>query len=92
MKRALITEYELPDGLKIKSLRQKSGGRKWAVTCSFGFVLNNRGEMELDHQPSNRDNGFLLRCRFDSADDAYQVWERYRAANDSAAEPETKKE
>jgi hypothetical protein len=52
-------------------------GRKWAV-CLGGNVLNKEGEWEWEPQPSSRDDDFFKRCRFDSAEEAYQFFLQQR--------------
>jgi hypothetical protein len=44
-------------------------GVKWAVRKS-GTVLTNEGDWEYESSPSNRDDDFYTRCRFDSLEEA----------------------
>lgn len=41
------------------------GKRKWAVRSDHDY-LNKNGEWEYEPQPSNRNEEFLARCRFQS--------------------------
>jgi hypothetical protein len=47
------------------------GGDNWAVTRT-GDCLNKDGEWEWEPSPSNRDDAFLVRCRF-NIDDALRM-------------------
>lgn len=40
------------------------GDESWAIKHN-GFCLNRDGEWEWEPSPSNRDDAFLLRCRYD---------------------------
>ncbi|EZP51418.1 hypothetical protein [Delftia sp. RIT313] len=54
---------------RIERVAQSRGGFKWAVR-EFGEVLNLEGEWESEPSPSARDDEFLMRCRFDTAQQA----------------------
>lgn len=54
---------------RVERVAQSRGGFKWAVR-EFGEVLNLGGEWESEPSPSARDDAFLLRCRFDTAQQA----------------------
>lgn len=74
MKHAEISAYRLPDGTRIERVEQTRGGGKWAVRIN-GNCLATTGEWELEPMPSGRDDSFLSRCRFNSAEEAYSAWE-----------------
>ena len=74
MKLATISAYALPDGMTIEMASQRNGAVKWVVRNSVG-CLNRDGEFEYEPMPSSRDDDFLARCRFDTPEEAYQVWE-----------------
>lgn len=73
MIQAEISAYDLPDGSRIERCKQFNGTYKWAVR-KFGGCMNHKGGVELEPQLSNRSNEFLARCRFDSAEKAYETW------------------
>jgi hypothetical protein len=67
-----ITSYivqEDKDGVRILIERRSAVGaerERWAVTNGWGDVLNHRFRWEREPMPSNRDEEFLERARFDS--------------------------
>lgn len=75
MELATVCAYVLPDGARIELTSKPDDDPKWAVR-TMGGCLNKMGHIEYEPQPSSRDAGFLDRCRFDSAKEAYQAWER----------------
>ena len=77
MKHATISAYRLPWGMRIEAVEQLRGDVKWAVRSGDGSCMNRSGEMEVEPMPSNRDAEFMARCRFDTAEEAYEVWEKY---------------
>ena len=74
-----IAAYALGE-LRIERCLQRDGSFKWAVRLR-GDVLNKQGEWEFEPRHSGRDDGFIERCRFDSA----------RAAIDAALSATTPK-
>lgn len=74
MLKAVIAAYELPDESRIELCVQRNGTHKWAVRRGCA-CLNSDGEFEFEPTPSGRDDDFLTRCRFESAEAAYQAWE-----------------
>ena len=76
MKQAVISSYELPGGAHIMRMRQKNGTYKWAVKDGEHKSLSKKGFYAYEPMPSNRTPDFLEHCRFDSAEDAYAVWEK----------------
>lgn len=79
MKHAEICAYELPGEVRIERATQRDGRHKWAVRRA-GSCLNRDSEFEYEPLPSSRDDEFLARCRFDSAESAYAAWESYEAS------------
>jgi len=47
----------------------------WAVKDG-NYCLNKDGEWEYEPMPSSRDEGFLKRCRFESAEEALSFCEQ----------------
>lgn len=47
-------------------------GIKWAV-CDKGLCLTQSGDWEWEPWPSERDDDFLARCRFNSFDEAFNA-------------------
>lgn len=73
---AEIAAYALPapgagpiDQIRIERVRQMNGAALWAVRFR-GDVLNKSGEWEWEPMPSGRDDDFLARARFDTAEEA----------------------
>jgi len=72
---AVVAAYALPaparahDEIRIERARQMSGPDLWAVRYR-GDVLNKQGEWEWEPMPSGRDDAFLGRTRFATADEA----------------------
>ena len=60
------------DGIKIE-LR---GENSWAIYDS-GMVLNVDGILEWEPSPSNRDEEFIKRTRFESPESALDVYKKY---------------
>lgn len=74
MKLATVCAYRLPCDAKIEEVQQRTGASLWAVRRS-GACLNNEGQWEYEPMPSSRDNDFLARCRWPTAESAYEAWE-----------------
>lgn len=55
----------------------------WAVRLR-GYVMNRRGEFEYEPIPSDRNEAFTKRCRFETMDEAISV---YRAAHPERNNP-----
>jgi hypothetical protein len=72
--------YLLEDdsGHNIIVLDLTSWGEKtsWAIRSITG-CLNKNGEWEYEPSPSNRDEEFLKRCRWDSAEEALEFWNNH---------------
>ena len=72
---AKIGAYLLPGDATIDRVSQREGDDRWAVR-RHGNCLNQQGEWEFEPTPSDRDDDFLARCRFATAEAAYVVWAR----------------
>jgi hypothetical protein len=76
-----IDAYYMPttkpygDEVKVQRSRQLDGSEKWAVR-KLGECLNKQGEWEWEPMPSSRDDEFIARCRFDSAQEAIDAARR----------------
>lgn len=74
---AVVTKYTIDgdprqlgsDDIHIERAKQIYGPAKWAVR-RMGECLNKSGEWEWEPMPSSRDDEFLERCRFASAEEA----------------------
>jgi len=89
---AVIAAYALPapdgrqiDEIRIERARQMDGGALWAVRFR-GDVLNKNGEWEWEPMPSGRDEDFLARARFDTAEEAIAAAIRGAAASTGRGE------
>ena len=76
---AVISSYAIPvsdkryaDEILIQRSRQIEGPPLWAVRLN-GDCLNKSGEWEWEPMPSSRDDEFLDRCRFPTAQEAIQA-------------------
>ena len=66
-----ILVYDAGAGVEIVSVKQKQGASLWAVR--FGQnVLSKTGQWEWEPMPSNRNENFLSRCRFATAQEALE--------------------
>lgn len=74
----IVDAYAFPtadlyaDEIKIQRTRQIEGPALWKV-MDKGNCLNKSGEWEWEPMPSSRDDEFLARCRFDTADEAIRA-------------------
>jgi len=66
-------------------------GVKWAVLRG-PLALNNEGEWEFEPMPSNRDDEYYKRCRYDTLDDAIAAYENRKPDIQLKHETKTKKE
>lgn len=57
---------ETETSIRIELTTFEKGNRTFAVRTPGGECLNKNGEWEHEPLPSNRDEQFLERCRFDS--------------------------
>jgi hypothetical protein len=58
---------------------------KWAVK-DVGSVLNKEDEWEYEPSPSNRDDDFIKRCRYDSAEEALVAFETWFNKQDTSTQ------
>lgn len=72
----VISAYALPGDGQIERCSQCNGTFKWAIRRS-GSCMNNEGEWEFEPMPSSRDDEFMARCRYESAESAYAAWVRF---------------
>ncbi len=72
----IVDAYAFPsatqfgDEIKVQRTRQIEGPALWKVVDGKGNCLNKSGEWEWEPMPSSRDDEFLSRCRFPTADAA----------------------
>lgn len=52
-------------------------GARWTVR-RHGYCLNREAEWEYEPMPSSRDDEFFGRCRFDSLEEAVEMWNKCR--------------
>jgi hypothetical protein len=69
---AMPPKRPLDSGVKIQRARQLEGPDLWAVRYSSD-CLNKSGEWEWEPMPSSRDDAFIARCRFATADEAIRA-------------------
>lgn len=60
----------------IARYRQREGPDKWVVQSNSN-VLNKDGEWEWEPRPSSRDDAYLARCRFDTAEEALAAYIKF---------------
>lgn len=71
------------DAVRVEAAQQMYGPDLWAVR-RHGNCLNKQGEWEWEPMPSSRDDEFMARCRFASAQEAIDA---AMAAQPSTATP-----
>lgn len=64
-----ITAYSVGE-LKVERARQLAGADLWAVRDGSDYCLDKWGNWEWEPMPSSRDDKFLNRCRFATAEEA----------------------
>lgn len=75
----IVDSYAFPcadpfgDEIKVQRARQTKGPALWKVLDGRGNCLNKRGEWEWEPMPSSRDDDFLARCRFETAEAAIRA-------------------
>lgn len=77
----IINEFEVPTGggdnvhrpdtITIVKRKQMEGTPKWAI-MRHASVLNRELEWEYEPSPSHRDDDFLVRCRYESVEEALE--------------------
>jgi hypothetical protein len=66
-----VESYSLADAeIEILRVKQLSGPDKWKAFHGGCYCLNKSGQWELEPMPSSRDDDFINRCRFDTAQEA----------------------
>lgn len=75
----IVTEFKIRNEFKdlqntngvrfCKSVSRYYNGEKWSVRRG-AMCLNNTAEFEMEPTPSDRDDSFFKRCRFDSLEQA----------------------
>ena len=55
--------------ITIQMVTSRDGGQSYQISQGL-YVLNKSGEWEYGVSPSNRDDAFRSRCRFDTFDEA----------------------
>lgn len=56
---------------------KRDSNDKWAIRA-LGHCLNKYGFWEFEVLPSNRDDDFLERCRWNTAEEALEFWKKYK--------------
>jgi hypothetical protein len=64
-----VAAYDAGGEVRIEAAKQRDGRVLWKVR-EHGNVLNKTGEWEWEPIPSERDDEFLDRCRFDTPHEA----------------------
>lgn len=80
MQLAQVSAYRLPNDWKIESVIQHDGSYKWGVR-KYRVCLNSKGGLEYEPMSSERTEDFLVRCRFDCAEAAYDAWRLFTESN-----------
>jgi hypothetical protein len=75
------------DRVTIEERSTEDSVRRWAVVRG-GSVLNNEGEWEHEPMPSNRDEGFLSRCRYTTLETACEQIVRWVTKEQEAKKEE----
>lgn len=82
----VVSAYRVGSGIdpiRVERVGQVSGPDKWAVRHRNN-CLSRSGEWEWEPMPSGRDDDFIARCRFDTADEACSAAIRARGAQGEA--------
>lgn len=74
---AIACAYRLPGDVRLEEAPQRDGSSLWAVR-HLGNCMNTSGEFEYEPMPSSRDDEFIARNRWPSAEAAYAAWEASR--------------
>ena len=64
-----VAAYDAGGEVRIEAAKQMDGRILWKVR-EHGNVLAKTGEWEYEPMPSNRDDEYLARCRFDTPQEA----------------------
>lgn len=73
-----VQSYALPCGGTLERVARRDGSFQWAIRRN-GACLNREGDWEWEPRPSERDDAFFDRCRFDTPEEAYACWARFEA-------------
>jgi hypothetical protein len=79
-----VLSYEVDPVHDIRLVRkyQRDGGSLWAVTKeNNSMCLNRQGEWEDEPMPSARDDAYLERCRFGTAEAALDTFRKWLGAD-----------
>ena len=63
--------------------------QSWAICDGMGWNLNHDGEWESERSPSNRENDFLKRCRWENLQEAITFAQEHMKTYPSGYKPET---
>ena len=63
-----------PDKVFIESRTFNNKNDKWVVATNYGEVMSKTGKFVLEPMPSNRSDQFIKATRFNSAEDALDVY------------------
>lgn len=69
----LLKQKESGVDIEIVRVRNRETDERWAVRDGQ-FCLNKQGKFEYEPLPSNRDDAFFERCRWDSPHEAYTAY------------------
>ena len=73
---AEVQSYNLSDTVQLIRCRNRNQPDTWKI----GYLhecLNHDLRWEYESMPSSRTEEYLKRCRWDSAEEAYEAWERF---------------
>lgn len=70
---AIASPNSVVNEVRIQRSRQIHGPALWKVVNGTGGVLNKAGEWEYEPMPSSRDDAFLARCRFATAEEGIRA-------------------
>lgn len=74
-----VSSYILQDKRhRLELLNQKNGSEKWAIRDNWECCMNKDGEWENEPMPSNCDDDFFKRCRFDTVEEALTVYNSHK--------------
>jgi hypothetical protein len=66
-----------PNGIELQLAHGRNGIIRWKITDST-WTLNHKGQWEYEPNPSSRTDAYFRRCRFNSIDEALEIWNRYK--------------
>lgn len=72
-----VLSFDAGKGVTIEAAPQQDGSKEWKI-CHMRNVMGRDGEWEWEPSPSNRDDEFMARCRFETAEEAFSVLARFR--------------